>query len=1194
MKKSIIVSLLAGALGFMNATGVRAGVVRISDWLIAGPFVNEQTQDLLNFPFIDEPAACPASGEPAGDARWQKFSGPFLDFTKQGFTVTRKCAAYAFTYLHAETDRLAVLRFGSDDGAVIWLNGIRVLEQFVKRSLMENQDTVFVQLQKGWNRLLVKVDQGGGGWETVCTLVADGVRICSDRPDMSNLVKPSGIAITKIGIGQTDRSKATLSCSVHNYGVAGLSRLDCRLTGADGHTEAVAVVKPVPAGTRLTVEITLPLTRLCALLASEGAHVSLKGKGLSAEVPIGSDASTDLLLKAAALPGFLTPEAQKAAGEIVSCIWIYGLTGDISELSRKGLQMIASNRPGEAQPVLQEIRQVLVAAIPDLKNDTIVVTGHAHMDMNWLWPYNESVKMFQDNFRQTIAFMERFPDYRMLQSQATIYKHIEEMDPPLFEKVKKYVATGRLELAGGMWTEGDCNLTGGEAICRSFLLGQRYFLDKFGKTARVGWLPDNFGHVSQYPQLLRLAGCDYYYFHRCVPFIGPFRWIGPDGSSVFCFTNYTYNGEITPALKNEPARISPLTRKILHPTGIGDHGGGPTLKNIEMIHRMDATPGFPSIRFGSAESFFETTEKMPVEFPVHRGEMQFIFEGCYTSVAEIKENTRKSEQSMYAAEFLSSLRWLAGDPYPARDFRDLWETVTFNQFHDILPGSAIYETYQDAVADHKMVQKKALSVFESGFRRFSDEIACKTGIGQPVVALNLQPRSGKVLVEADVYSHSKPVTALLSDWGDYYEYGHVKPATGHTVATMMVRDETGRNYPAQIIGGRQFPPGYRTKVEFVVDSMPAGGYKTFYVDPTVPGCSVEAISEQDGVVETDHFVVRVDMNTGDITGLKDKQAGKDYVPAGGRLNRLQVWMEAPNGMNAWTIGAITDTIDITDVERVTVTERGPVRLTIEAVKKWGRSKFIQRTHIYKSYPRIDFELDAHWFETGDGKNPAPFLKVGFDISLDNPAFDCQVPFDVVRRPVSGQEVPAQQWVDVTDGKNGIALLNRTKFGHSFSNGRLNLSLLRASYSPDLYPNLGINHIQYSLFPHEGDWKNGVWAEGENFNIPVYAAEPPSLALVKSHATRPESGSLIAVSPAEVVMSGIKQAENGNSLIIRLAEVKGEGTEVRIALPAAVREVSRVNIIELPLEGAEKPVAEGNTIRFKIKPHEVVTLAVGLK
>ena len=80
--------------------------------------------------------------------------------------------------------------------------------------------------------------------------------------------------------------------------------------------------------------------------------------------------------------------------------------------------------------------------------DTIHVVGHAHMDMNWLWTYSETMKMANDNLRQTVAFMDEFPDFTMIQSQASVYNFVEKVDPPLFELVKKYVKAGRLELGG--------------------------------------------------------------------------------------------------------------------------------------------------------------------------------------------------------------------------------------------------------------------------------------------------------------------------------------------------------------------------------------------------------------------------------------------------------------------------------------------------------------------------------------------------------------------------------------------------------------------------------------------------------------------------------------------------------------------------------------------------------------------------
>jgi alpha-mannosidase len=268
------------------------------------------------------------------------------------------------------------------------------------------------------------------------------------------------------------------------------------------------------------------------------------------------------------------------------------------------------------------------------------------------------MKMCNDNLRQAVAFMDEFPDYTMIQSQASVFNFVERVDPPLFEQVKKYVREGRLELAGGMWTEGDMNLSSGEAITRSFLLGQRYFQKNFGKMTNIGWLPDNFGHISQMPQILKLAECDYFYFHRCKPYKGTFWWTGTDGSTVLCYANDTYNGSITQDLRNEFQKITPDKNRLLHITGVGDHGGGPTRANINMVHQLDKTPGYPAVKFTTAGDFFHKAAKEMNGRPTHHGEMQFIFVGCYTTVAEIKEGNRNSENSLYRSEFFNTLRWL--------------------------------------------------------------------------------------------------------------------------------------------------------------------------------------------------------------------------------------------------------------------------------------------------------------------------------------------------------------------------------------------------------------------------------------------------------------------------------------------------------------------------------------------------------
>ncbi len=119
----------------------------------------------------------------------------------------------------------------------------------------------------------------------------------------------------------------------------------------------------------------------------------------------------------------------------------------------------------------------------------------------------------------------------------------------------------------------------------------------------------------------------------------------------------------------------------------------------------------------------------------------------------------------------------------------------------------------------------------------------------------------------------------------------------------------------------------------------------------------------------------------------------------------------------------------------------------------------------------------------------------------------------------------------------------------------------------------------------------VWQEGETFNVPVIAAEPPSLAIAKNRATRAEEASFLAVAPANVSLSGMKQSEEGNELIIRVVEIEGKETTATIALPVAAQSARRLSILELPLTDASQPVVNGKNLTVKLKPNEVVTLGI---
>ncbi len=154
--------------------------------------------------------------------------------------------------------------------------------------------------------------------------------------------------------------------------------------------------------------------------------------------------------------------------------------------------------------------------------------------------------------------------------------------------------------------------------------------------------------------------------------------------------------------------------------------------------------------------------------------------------------------------------------------------------------------------------------------------------------------------------------------------------------------------------------------------------------------------------------------------------------------------------------------------------------------------------------------------------------------------------------------------------------------------------MRTAGDPDIYPNLGKFRISYALYPHSGDWTNGVWQEGDDFNVPIFAAEPPSLALVSEHATRPEEDSFISLDGSGVFMTGMKQAEDTEELIIRLVEVEGDAKTITLSLPKNIEVARRLNIIEFPLSGVAETKIKKNTVSVNIKPHEIITLGIILE
>ncbi len=344
----------------------------------------------------------------------------------------------------------------------------------------------------------------------------------------------------------------------------------------------------------------------------------------------------------------------------------------------------------------------------------VALTGHAHIDLAWLWPYEETRRKLRRTFHTALSLMRRAPEFRFNQSSAQYYAQIEEDDPELFAEIRARVAAGQWETIGGMWVEPDVNMPAGESLARQILYGQRYFQRAFGVRHRVCWLPDCFGFSPALPQLMRQGGLDSFLTIKVTwsetnrfPH-DLFWWEGLDGSRALAHTFDNpvngYNGEARPAC------IAPtwanFRGKVRHPetllsVGHGDGGGGPTPEGIEAERALGDFPALPRARWSRVDAFFARAHATAAmrALPVWRGEIYLeLHRATLTTQSGVKRKHRRAETALVAAETAASLAHLLGAPAPP-SLEPLWRTLLKNEFHDILPGSSIREVNAEAEAE---------------------------------------------------------------------------------------------------------------------------------------------------------------------------------------------------------------------------------------------------------------------------------------------------------------------------------------------------------------------------------------------------------------------------------------------------------------------------------------------------------------
>lgn len=783
--------------------------------------------------------------------------------------------------------------------------------------------------------------------------------------------------------------------------------------------------------------------------------------------------------------------------------------------------------------------------------------GNAHLDPVWLWRWQEGCAEAIGTCWAAVDRLREGEGFVFTKGEAHIYRWIEELEPALFAEIQRYVKEKRWIIVNGWWIQPDCNVPNGESVIRQALYGKGYFIDKFGIEPTTGYNVDSFGHPGTFPMLLRHTGFTSYTFMRPGPHEMDlpgelFTWRSPDGSSLPAFRiQDAYNTSkrstpLSPKIDQHYDHMDKHGHAFMCFYGVGNHGGAPTIDNIEEIEKRIARG--EALAYSDPERFFREVDASGL--PVVESALQFHAIGCYSVASSLKALNRKAESLLEQAEAAAALAHRAtGISYPAEQFASLWQILLFNQFHDTLGGTSIESACLDCERELAGVIASAEALLNAAVRRLDGTIAPPIEpTDATFVVMNFAGTPSNGLVEAE-------------PWVDK-----------DTETPRLLLDEAGNSIPFQYVD----PAGKTTGLQRLAFplNVPAYGYRVLRFAAADGGATAPTVSFGQPHIgplnfETDGYLVELCRETGAITRLVNRSNGIEVFAGRGHRG---VVVDDPS--DTWTHGTDRFGFEGRDMtlEGVKLVESGPVRTTIEVTASHGASRLVTTIVI-----PMDGSLPVELRVALDWREQRKLLRLAYP--LGGQKFEHEVAGGWDSAPDTGREVPGQRWMRVSAAAHDVALVNDAKYSYAAQDGTLYLTAVRspifAHHDPipaedgARYRYMDQGEQMFSILLHAAPKLDRLEAAklAERLNKPVVTTPHVSRGGTGDHA-----GQWLPVASEGGMVTALKGAENGKGLIVRAVDLSGEGCTVGIGAERA--SVAPRGIASLRLAGDQLLACDG--------------------
>ena len=845
------------------------------------------------------------------------------------------------------------------------------------------------------------------------------------------------------------------------------------------------------------------------------------------------------------------------------------------------------------------------------KRFEVFLAAHAHIDMNWMWGWDETVSITLSTFRTMLDLMKEYPKFTFSQSQASVYEIVEKYDKEMLAEIRRRVREGRWEVTASAWVEADKNMTNGESKSRHILYTKRYLSKLLGiapESLMIDFEPDTFGHAQAVPEITAAGGVKYYYHCRGnnnQPAL--YRWKGKAGNSLLVYREpHWYNWQIecddfayVPAFCKEHG-----LKKALKVYGVGDHGGGATRRDLDKIEDMKTWPVMPVLKYGTFKEFYDYADGAAVNLKELTGEQNYLLTGCYTSQSRIKAANRKCERLMAESEFYQTFaESAAGAAYDRAAAEQGWRNTLFNHFHDILPGSGVTETreYASALAQEasafagscktKALYKicgnidtyKLLAAEEGGryamshgagggFEAFKGMFTATAGKGEKrlFAVFNNLNEDRDELAEFTLWDYEceerERLKGIVITDGESreteYELLDKTPQEywGHKFIRILVRVKVkAYGYSVYMLSLNK-----NRNIHIMTDMNPRADIPLQYV-------------LENGLVKA-----VFDSVTGAVS-LYDKKNGKELIS--GAVLRF-VLEDTARGMTSWQVGKYSEIQQLRNVRNVSVA-KGELRQAYKFTADFGEhnSAVTAVVSLDKDSDALTYEIKCDFREAGVPGKFIPQFQLYAPLAFKADEYLYDTAFGIVRRKEVEDDQPGLSFICAKNGGGGVMAVTDGKYGYRGIRNSLTVDLIRGSYDPDPTPEYGMHVMNVILAPANCDKDSCL------LNKSLLLNNPLSVINIRPSAGKlPLAASFLRVG-GDVFVSAVKKHEDKDEIIIRLAETEGKPQNAAITLAQDIKSAYLTDINEKLDSGAL--AVTGKTVKLSLRPYQIATVALKL-